>query len=88
MSSLRSKFEAESEASIIAWSALELEGKAISPRGSEAWDVVLELELNSVSGSEGLSEGNRFRVKEDSIKFDFQLASSEWNVIVSGAQLS
>lgn len=67
MSSLRSKLEAEGKASIVARSTLEFEGKAVGSRRSEAGDVICVFELNSVSSSEGLSEGDRFGVKEDSI---------------------
>lgn len=58
MSLLRSKLEAEVKASIVIRSSLEFESKAIGSRRSKAGDIVGVFELNSVTGSERLGEGD------------------------------
>jgi hypothetical protein len=56
---MRSKLEGESDTSVGGSGvALEVEGQAVGPGGSEPGDVVGVLELHGVAGSERTGEGD------------------------------
>jgi|JI6StandDraft_1071083.scaffolds.fasta_scaffold218427_2 hypothetical protein len=52
MSLIRSKLEAEGEASVVIGSTLEVESETVGSGRSETGNVVLVFELDCISGSE------------------------------------